>query len=162
MNHIDKILPNTGFIKAKHDHSIYKMEHSEGTIYLLRQVDDFVLACRYESTSINLYNQIGLALQRPVEKDKNFIPFTKLGLVNDFNGIDIHQCKDYIEISSESYIDRLLKTHGWDTPNNKSKEPTRPLTPIPPTGIEAMFKQLGPLEHTVEHAVLEKSNNFKY
>lgn len=162
MHHIDKILVKIGFLKAKHDHSIYKMEHSEGTIYLLRQVDDFVLACRYESTSVDLYNQIGLALQRPVEKEKNFIPFTQLGVVNDFNGIDIHQCKDYIEISSESYIDRLLKTHGWDTPSNKSKDPQRPLTPIPPTGIDAMFTQIGPLEHTVEHAVLEKSNNFKY
>ena len=60
------------------------------------------------------------------------------------------------------FAEILLKTHGWDTPSNKSKEPTRPLTPIPPTGIKAMFKQLGPLEHTVEHAVLEKSNNFKY
>ena len=105
MRHIDGILDKLGFIKAKHDHSIYQMSHQEGDIFLLRQVDDFVLACRSEATSIEIFDRIGLALQRPIEKEKNIVPFTKLGLVNDFNGIDNHQCKEYIKISAESYID---------------------------------------------------------
>ena len=162
MRHIDGILDKLGFIKAKHDHSIYRMSHQEGDIFLLQQVDDFVLACRSEATSIDIFDWIGLALQRPIEKEKNIVPFTKLGLVNDFNGIDIHQCKEYIEISAESYIDRLLKTHGWDTPSAKSKDPKRPPVPIPSTGIDSMYKEMGPLDHTVKHAVLEKANNFKY
>ena len=45
MNHIDGIFAKIGFIKAKYGHTIYKMEHSEGTIYLLCQVDNFVIAC---------------------------------------------------------------------------------------------------------------------
>ena len=40
MRHIDSILDKLGFIKAKHDHSIYQMSHQEGDIYLLQQVDD--------------------------------------------------------------------------------------------------------------------------
>ena len=37
-----------------------------------------------------------------------------MGVVTDYNGVDINQTSIYIEQSCESYIRRLLKSHNWD------------------------------------------------
>ena len=78
-------------------------------VYVLRQVDDFSLACKNESTAIAIYGDIGKALQLPKE-DKPLS--TYLGLVNDFNGIDVEQAQEYIQISCSNYIDRIMMSHG--------------------------------------------------
>ena len=55
---------------------------------MLRQVDDFALACDKEDTAKEIYQLIGASLRLPKE-DKD--PFAYLGLVEDYNGIDVHQ-----------------------------------------------------------------------
>ena len=82
-----------GFTTTTHDRTIYKAvyKHTGETIYLLRQVDDFAIACSNESVANDIYNQICDALQLPGESDK---PFFYLDLVTDFNGIDIEQSHD--------------------------------------------------------------------
>ena len=46
------------------------------------------------------------------------VPFAYSGLVPDFNGIDVTQTLDYIEINCPGYIDRILRTHGWTETKN--------------------------------------------
>lgn len=46
---------------------------------------------------------------------ENTSPFEYLGGVKDYDGFDIIQTSDFIEMSSKSYISWLLKSHGWET-----------------------------------------------
>ena len=93
-----------GFKSTTHDRTIYTTlyTHANGTkeiIYMLRQVDDFALACKDESTAKAVYNAIGKRLKLPNESD---IPFSYLGLIEDFNGIDIEQSKTHVRISCQN------------------------------------------------------------
>ena len=79
-------------------------------MYLLRQVDNFAPACTNKALANKIYDTIGKKLQLPNE-DKP--PFSKMGLIKDFNGINVIQADSYIKISCATYIDRLVTTHGW-------------------------------------------------
>ena len=46
--HINGILAELGFKSTTHDKTIYSKVHNGETIYMLRQVDDFALACNNE------------------------------------------------------------------------------------------------------------------
>ena len=88
-----------------------------------------------------------------------------MGLVRDYNGVDIEQYSDAISISAEAYIERLLKTHGWDKPSSKetgSNQPGKPTAPLPTDCLHSMYSEQGPREGTIEHTVLEKKHKFSY
>ena len=51
---------------------------------------------------------MGEYLQLPGESDK---PFSYLGIVTDFNGIDIEKSRDYIQMYCTNYIDRVMISH---------------------------------------------------
>jgi hypothetical protein len=77
----------------------------------LRQVEDFALACTEESISDKLYDIIVEKLKLPGE---DTVPFAKMGLLDDFNGIDVQQKDEYTELSCGNYIDRIMRSHGWE------------------------------------------------
>ena len=52
----------------------------------------------------DLFNDICTKIQFPSEVEANIIPFEFLGVVKDYNGVDIIQALDYIEMSSQNYI----------------------------------------------------------
>ena len=45
-----------------------------------------------------------------------------------YNGLDVLQTRNYVKIGCESYIDHVLQTHGWDTPSDKDRKMTVPLS----------------------------------
>ena len=42
------------------------------------------------------------------------LPFPYMGLVDDYNGVQVEQSSDFVSISAAKYIDCDLKTHTWD------------------------------------------------
>ena len=46
------------------------------------------------------------------EEEKGIIPFEFLGVIFDYNGVDIKQTSHYINMSCESYIKCLTKSHN--------------------------------------------------
>ena len=48
------------------------------------------------------------------KEKKGIIPFEYLGIVKDYNGVDIKQTSHYFGMSCKSYIKRLYKSHNWD------------------------------------------------
>ena len=110
--HINKILlsPELGFETTTHDQTIYTAVFEGKRVYMLCQVDNFALACTNQALADKIYDAIGQKLQLPNE-DKP--PFAKMGLINDFNGIDVLQTDAYIKISCATYIHCLVSTHGW-------------------------------------------------
>ena len=42
-----------------------------------------------------------------------------MGIVDDYNGVEIQQTEHYIEMFCENYINHLLRSHGLETPSKK-------------------------------------------
>ena len=120
MKLIDRILiKDLGFKTTTKDRCIYIKKIDGRVILLLRQVDDFCCGCTNEQDAKNIYNLIGTKIQFKSERDKGDIPFEYLGLVKDYNGTDLVQTKKYIEMNCSNYINRFLKSHGWDVASDQ-------------------------------------------
>ena len=94
--------------------------------------------------------------------DESSAPFQYLGLLRDYNGLDVHQSRDHITISCASYISRVLKTHGWDKPNLKESDPPKAGAPLPMDCITQLYSAPGHTEGSPEHRALEKKEGFAY
>ena len=69
--HITGILQSAdfGFRSTTHDRSIYSANLFGHQLLLLRQVDDFALACPAETIACDIYGKIGKRLQLPSESE---------------------------------------------------------------------------------------------
>ena len=81
-------------------------------------------------------------------------PFAYMGLVDDYNGVQIEQSSDFVSISGGKYIDQVLKTHAWDklSPHEATSKHKEILFSV--DIIPSLYKKQGPLEDTQEHADL--------
>ena len=85
------------------------------------------------------------------------------GLVKKFNVIYVLQTRRYTKIHCESYIQKLLKAHSWDTPTKEDGSiKTRNFKPISSSVIISLYETVGPTEHTSENATLENKMQFSY
>jgi len=128
-------------------------------VLLARQVDNFALGCHQESTAKSVYAKIGTKLTPHNEAEA---PFECLGLVDSFNGYDVLQTRNYIKLSAESYIRRLLKAHGWDNPSPRESS-NKPKPPLHESDVANLFNlAAGLVENTPEHKTLEAEQGFGY
>ena len=103
--HINTMLADKtlNFQNTTHDKCIYYTMFEGHAILMLRQVvDDFLISCKLETVAKKIYDHIGHKLQLGGEKVP---PFKYLGPANDYNGVDINQTKQHIEIACPGYID---------------------------------------------------------
>ena len=125
-------------------------------MYLLRQVDDFALAYNHIATAKEIYGIIG---SRPRLAEEPVEPFSYLELVQDSNGVDIEQSNNYIQISFPNYIDRLLRSHGWEEPG-KINHTSKLIGSLTADAIQHIYKNPGPAEGSIEHQALETKLGF--
>ena len=83
-------------------------------------------------------------------------------MINDFNGIEVKQCQDRIILSCEKYIDRVLRTHGWDSASKNDLDSTKPHLPIPADSIPLLYSTNGHDESSVEHQRMTDKLGFSY
>lgn len=148
---------NFGFTSTTHDRSIYHTTWNGERVFLLRQVDNFALACPREDLAIDIYTKLGKCLKFPNESE---VPFKYLGLLDDFNGIDIGQYANSTVLSCTKYIERVCKTHKWSTTSPTTRR--RKAAPLPTDAINTIYSHSGPSEGTREHLDLQDSQGFKY
>ena len=157
--HISGILSAVGFRNTTHEKNIYTGTFYGEKVLMVRQVDDFALGCKSESVAKRIYAQVGAKLMLHNEDET---PFEYLGLVDSFDGYDVLQTRDYIKVSAESYIRRLLKAHSWDNPSPREAS-RKPKPPLHESDVAALFNQAaGPVENTPEHKQLEAQQGFSY
>ena len=87
--------PELNFKTTTHVRIIHTTTFDSEQVCLLCQADDFAPACTNEATAVKMHDITGKKLQLPNE-DKP--PFAKMGLMNDFNGIDASQTGAHIEL----------------------------------------------------------------
>ena len=100
--HIDKILRDLGLTPATHEPCLYSGNMNGRKILFLRQVDDFAVAAEEHDTAIQLITAIN---------NKMRIEVKHLGLIDRFNGIDVHQTRHYVKLTCEKYLYKMVKSH---------------------------------------------------
>ena len=97
--HNDSILSKIVFKHTTHEPCIYiKYTQTETIIYLLRNVDNFVIACNDKKPAKYLWDQIDTYLKEPFKYELNTI--------TRHDGIEIFQSAHGIKMQSETYLTR--------------------------------------------------------
>ena len=148
--HIDSILSKMGYSPTTHEPCIYIKYTSTETIYLLRQVDDFAIACDHKSTATECWNEMDTHLKEPLKRES--------GLISRHNGIDIVQSKDSIKMHCKTYLNKIMQSKHFDMTVAKYK-------PLPMESenkfILALETEIGPKDSDGQQQ-LEQSAGFKY
>ena len=76
-------------------------------------VNNCCILCTSEKTAKDIFNIISIEMSFASEREKGIVPFEFLGVVKDYNGVDIKQTSHYVEMSCENYLHCLSKTHDW-------------------------------------------------
>ena len=149
-NHINKILYEIGFKSTQHEPCLYYLgpEHFGEEIYLLRQVDDFAVACDTPETADKIWDLIDSKLSENLKRE---------GILSRHNGIDIIQSQDYIKITCETYIDKICKNKPFDWKKTKSV----PIPMMDKDKLRELETTTGP-EDPVDKKKLEDEFGFKY
>jgi hypothetical protein len=116
---ISGILKGFGFKSTTHERNLYRGEIDGQMVLVCRQVDDFAVGSEDPAVASKLVSMIN---DQVTTIDKGIGDITVNGAFSQYNGVDIHQTRDYIKLSCESYIDRVLQTHGWVTPDHQQSD----------------------------------------
>ena len=148
--HINNILmsPTFNFKYTTNDCTICQTTFKGNKVLLLRMFNDLLLQCEHKDTTQEIYTLIGLGLQLENEDQP---PFAYLGPCVDVNGVDIKQSNTHIMISCQSYIDRMLRAHGW---NNQKKKLSKNLPPLPDACLKPSTKNVVPMKALLMHSNL--------
>jgi hypothetical protein len=109
---INKVLSRHDFKSTTHERSLYHGVYDGFKMLILRQVDNLAIGYHNVESIKKLVTTI-------FSEDK----------INSCNGIDVHQTAEYINITSESYINKLLARFGWTSVGNRESG-ERPIDPI--------------------------------
>ena len=120
------------------------------------KVDDFAVASPHSEAGEIFMNKI----REHVEAEYLGMGIsTPEGRYHRFNGLDVHQTRSYVRISCQSYLERVLQTHGWDTDD---KQPSVNVVPLRPDRQEMLMNLEGPQDTSPEAKALERECGFPY
>ena len=120
--HADLILRDIGLTPTTHEPCLYSGTIDGNRVVFMRQVDDFAIGAPDERTANILLDMIDDALS---------IPMKRQGYLDMYNGVDILQTRDYIKISSSTFIEKITEKYLATWMQNYNTPATRP-TPLPP------------------------------
>ena len=103
-----------GFESTTHDRCIYKKVIDGNVVYLLRQVDNMCAAICDQKTAEKISDIIERKIISKDKEEKGIIPFKFFELIHEYDGVDIKKITHCIDMSCETYINRLTKSHNWD------------------------------------------------
>ena len=119
--HADLILRDIGLTPTIHEPCLYSGVIHGNRVILKRQVDDFAIAAPDEKTSNILLDLIDEALS---------IPMKRQGYLDMYNGVDVTQTRDYIKISSHTFVTKICEKYLNTWMKHYTTTADRP-TPLP-------------------------------
>jgi hypothetical protein len=150
--------PPLNFKTTTHERNLYCGTLDGKLVLVCRQVDDFAIGCACVKTAERLIEIINSHVST---KNQGMGTLTASGYSHRYNGLDIHQTQRYIKISCETYVQRLLQTHGWESPG--PKESDRPdSVPLHPDVASRIATLSGPDEGSPAHDTLAREMKFSY
>ena len=130
-----------GFKNTTHERNLYTGTIDGVEVLVCRQVDDFAAGAPNQATAEQFIKNVqehvraefaGMGVELPE------------GVHQRYNGINIFQTKDDIKVGAESYIDRMLQTHGWDAPGKHESDPNP--VPLRDSSVNRLMNLQGPPE----------------
>ncbi|KAI0496759.1 hypothetical protein KFK09_023083 [Dendrobium nobile] len=100
---IDKYLQDRGFIKFPYEHALYIKNNNGNILIVCLYVDDLI----FTENNPMMFQEFKQAMTKEFE-------MTYIGLMAYYLGIEVHQMKDGIFISQESYAKEMLKKFHMD------------------------------------------------
>jgi hypothetical protein len=119
--HTNSILQDIGMKPKVHEPCLYSGVIDGKRVLLKRQVDDFAIAAPDERTATILLDLID---------DELSIPMKRQGYLDMYNGIDVLQTRDYIKISTITFINKICDKYLLSWMHNFTTTEDRP-TPLP-------------------------------
>ena len=154
----DILINKMGFKNTAHEKNLYLGQIDGEEVLVCRQVDDFATGSKNQKTSEKFIDEI----RKHVEAEFAYMGVkTESGYYQRYNGIDVFQTKDYIMVSAESYIDRMLATHGWDSPKHPDKVPEKAI-PLNADAANRLMTLEGPPEKSIEAQEIARRQGFSY
>ena len=150
--------PELGFTSTTHERNLYRGTIDGELVLVCRQVDDFAIASASPQAAAKL---IAVINSHATTADLGIGIKDKNGVTSCYNGVDVHQTRDYMKISCTTYIQRLLQTNGWDTPAHRESD-RFDLTPLASSSVESLLRLVGPPEDSAEHHQLQEECGFSY
>jgi hypothetical protein len=145
--HVHKIVTKElGFQATTHETCLCHKRINGDLVLVLRQVDDFAIA----STNPQHCKDTTQAIESRMQN-----PLNNLGVIKGFNGIDILQARDFVKISCETHVDKIVSHHGWQNkvasnqpvPMRADSESLRKLElskgPEDPSKAQALEQEMG-------------------
>ena len=143
----DILIDKLSFTSTVHKCNLYIGKYNNTDILICQQVDDYAIATPHLPAAPKLIKFIN---SHVTTEHLGQGLLTEHGTHTQYNGIDVHQTCNYIKLSCETYIDCLLLSHGWTTPE-KGTSDCHDLTPLSTKDITSLQQFLGPAEGTKEH-----------
>jgi hypothetical protein len=147
-----------GFTSTTHEKNLYRGEIDGELVLVCRQVDDFAIASKSRAAADKLIATIN---SHVTTDNMGIGARDDAGVHARYNGVDIHQTADYNKMSCETYIKRVLQTHGWEVPGAKESD-RHDIVPMSAETCKLLWTKTGPLEGTKEHRDLEKKVGYSY
>ena len=157
-NMIVGILDDLDFTSTTHERNLYVGKIDGELVLVCRQVDDFAIGSCNPETAKKLVSHINEHATTSYQGNGDSSP---RGLHLRYNGLDVYQTRDYIKIGCDTYIDRVLQTHGWDSPNHKESD-RHDTVPMSSLTHDKLQQLVGPEEKTAAHKELEEKVGFSY
>jgi hypothetical protein len=147
-----------GFKSTTHERNLYIGMIDGERVLICCQVHDFAIASKSRATAEKLITVIN---KHATTESQGLGHETPYGVSNRYNGVDIHQTRDYIKISCETYLAQVLQTHSWEKPSLKESD-HHDSVPMSANVSKKLCTLSGPAEGTHEHATLAKKTGFSY
>ena len=152
----DILINKMGFKATTHERNLYIGTVDGHEVLVCRQVDDFAAG----SPTMEGAQLFISTVQKYVKAEfAGMGEETSEGTFQQFNGADVFQTQDYIKLGCETYIDRMLQTHGWDSPSHSDAANT---VPIKPEITDKLMKLEGLKEGMPEAKELVHKHGFSY
>jgi hypothetical protein len=139
------IIKKLKFTTTAHERNLYRGIFNGELVLICHQVDDFVIGSTTTATAEALIQAIN---SHATTSSNGIGQPTSYGITHRYNGLDVHQTRDYIKISCETYVHRLLATHVWQTPSLSSTDHPD-LVPLHPDVATRIATLSGPAKGTV-------------
>ena len=150
--------PELGFTSTTQERNLYRGTIDGELVLVCRQVDDFAIASESRAAAEKF---IGVINSHVTTSSLGIGSPTDNGITARYNGIDVHQTRDYIKLNCETYLDRVLQTHGWDQPSPRESDRFDQV-PITQDSVNGLSTLVGPPESTPEHRAIERQAGFSY
>jgi hypothetical protein len=81
--------------------------------------------------------------QRLISSIEKAVHFKSQGIFSSFNGVDIDQRREYVKVSYQSYLIRMLKSHAWDKASPIEESDFKVIEPLSASTAEELFTSVG-------------------